>query len=146
MKITMQEIETAIARAAPAEGEPWQAAPIARSLAKLVAGEAEQERREREAWEAGRTGWTVRFSPTGGTGGDAGSIASMQETVLARHREEVSRQLGRNRKLLSGIGASVVTLGTGALTGGVTAAALAAGALEISRLIASALNGEDGTM
>ncbi len=146
MKITMQEIETAIASAAPEEGEPWQAAPIARSLAKLVAGEAEQERRDREAWEAGRSGWTVRFSPTGGAGGNAGAVAAIQDGALARHREEVARQLQRNQRLLSGIGASIVTLGTGALTGGVTTAALAAGAMEISRLIAGAMNGEGGAM
>lgn len=97
-------------------------------------------------WEAGRREWAVRFSPTGGPGGDAGAAASIQDTALARHREEVSRQLRRNRALLSGIGASVVTLGTGALTGGMTAGALAAGAMEISRLLAEALNGEDEAM
>ena len=142
MKITMQEIETAIAGAAPADGGPWQANTIARNLAQLVAGEAAEERREREAWEAGRSQWAVRFTPSEGPLGNPAAIAELQDTAVARHREAVQERLRRNRELLSGIGASIVTLGTGALSGGMTTGALAAGAMEIARQIANALNDE----
>ena len=140
MKITMQEIENAIALAAPPEGQPWEPAPIARSLARLVAEEAEQERAEREAWEQGRTGWAVRFAPTPTRHGDPEGIRSLQDGVLAQHEAAIERRIKANQQIVSGIGSSIVALGTGAITGGMSMPALVAGAMEIARQIANALN------
>ena len=140
MKITMQEIENAIALAAPPEGQPWEPAPIARSLAKLVAQEAEQERAAREAWEEGRTGWAVRFAPTPTRFGDPEGVRSLQDDVLAQHEAAIERRIKANRQIISGIGSSIVALGTGAINGGMTMPALVAGAMEIARQIAQALN------
>lgn len=140
MKITREEVETALVKAAPSEGKSWEPGVIAQQLVNLVEEEAEQERRDREDWEVGRQQFGVRFAESDVPKGNPAAIDAHQAEAQAKHRAFIQQRLARNRELISGIGASIVALGTTALTGGASTPVLVAGAMSIARQIADALN------
>lgn len=113
---TEHEIESAILAAAPAEGERWQAKPIAMSLAALAQAKVlEQEDTDRIAkWRAGLDRLESRFVPSGIQPGNAGAVIAMQDLAQSRHDEAAAEKLRQNKALIAVVGAGVVT----AITGG----------------------------
>ncbi len=136
LKITQDEILTAVAKAAPKEGQQWNGDEIAQQIGSLMKAEADEEL----AWQEGRKQFETRFTNSDVAPGDATGVAAWQADKLQEVKAHVAARISANKALVASIGASVMALGATAMSGGATTPVLVQGALGIGAAIANALN------